>query len=76
MISTLNEVMNKEINAIDLMIKESKNKYDKVGDNLYIKDIDVPDYWISAVLETNTGTYGYYEISRLETQAHSNDLHL
>ena len=40
----------------------------KVGDNIFIKAIDVPDYWISEVLPTNTGTYGHYEISPLETQ--------
>lgn len=39
----------------------------KVGDNLLIKAKDVPDYWVSAVLDTNTGVYGYFEISELET---------
>ena len=39
----------------------------KLGDNIYIEDINVPDYWISKVLENNEGTYGYYEISPLET---------
>lgn len=43
----------------------SKDKY-IVGDNLYIKAVGTPDYWISAILSTNTGTYGYYEITELE----------
>lgn len=44
-----------------------KNTY-KVGDNLYIKATGVPDYWVSGTLSTNTGTYGFYEISLLETE--------
>jgi len=37
-----------------------------VGDNLYIKDVSVDDYWISAVLEIpDTETGYYYEISPL-----------
>jgi hypothetical protein len=47
--------------------KADKTDY-RVGDNLFITATGVPDYWISAVLTTNTGTYGYYEISELETQ--------
>lgn len=43
----------------------SKDKY-IVGDNLYIKAVGTPDYWISGILSTNTGTYGYYEITELE----------
>lgn len=39
----------------------------KIGDNLFIKATDTPDYWISGKLTTNTGTYGYYEITELET---------
>ena len=39
-----------------------------IGDNLYIVDIDVPDWWISEVLtapDPNTGYY--YKIAQLET---------
>ncbi len=43
-----------------------KNKYN-VGDNLYIKALNVPDYWVAGQLSTNTGTYGYYDISPLES---------
>lgn len=43
----------------------SKDKY-IVGDNLYIKAVGTPDYWVSGILSTNTGTYGYYEITELE----------
>lgn len=45
----------------------SKSDY-KIGDNLFIKATDVPDYWVSGVLDTNTGTYGYFTVSPLETQ--------
>lgn len=44
-----------------------KNKY-KIGNQLLIKATDVPDYWVSAVNETKSGNYGYYEISILETE--------
>lgn len=40
----------------------------RVGDNLFIKATDTPDYWVSKLLDTNTGTYGYFEISPIETQ--------
>ena len=38
----------------------------KVGDNLFIVATDVPDYWVSAVLDNNTGDTGYFSISPLE----------
>lgn len=40
----------------------------KVGDNLFIVATDVPDYWVSKVNSTQSGDYGYYEVSELETQ--------
>lgn len=39
----------------------------KVGDNIFIKASDTPDYWVSNVLGNNSGTYGYFEISELES---------
>lgn len=54
--------------AMTSALKSANNTEYKIGDNLFIKEVGVPDYWISAVLSTNTGTYGYYEISILETQ--------
>ena len=42
-----------------------------VGDNLYIEDTDVPDYWVVKVYEENDrdpDTGIYYSISPLETQ--------
>lgn len=49
-------------------IKNSANKGKlKVGDNLYIKAVDVPDYWVSAVLQTPNASGAYYEVSQLET---------
>lgn len=40
----------------------------KVGDNIFIKATDTPDYWVSKVLDSNSGTYGYFEISELESE--------
>lgn len=40
-----------------------------VGDNLYVVALDVPDWWISEVLEeVDTETGFYYKIAQLETQ--------
>ena len=40
-----------------------------VGDNLYIVELDVPDWWISEVLEEADAESGfYYKIAQLETQ--------
>lgn len=40
----------------------------KVGDNLFIKATNVPDYWISAVRTSKGSDTGWFEISELETQ--------
>lgn len=39
-----------------------------VGDNIYIVDTGVPDWWISKVLTSANGDGYYYEIAQLETQ--------
>ena len=40
-----------------------------VGDNIYIVDVEVPDWWISEVLDSADPTTGYYyKIAKLETQ--------
>ena len=39
-----------------------------VGDNLYIVDVGVPDWWISEVRSTPNADGRYYEIAQLETQ--------
>lgn len=40
-----------------------------VGDNIYIIDTDVPDWWVSEVLtEADPDTGFYYKIAQLETQ--------
>lgn len=54
--------------AMTIALKAASSTEYRVGDNIFIKATDTPDYWISAVLTTSTGTYGYYEISPLETQ--------
>lgn len=52
--------------AMTAAVKASAKDTFKVGDNIYIKEANVPDYWVSAVLSTNTGTYGYFELTELE----------
>lgn len=47
-------------------LKEATNTKYKIGDNLLLKTKNEPDWWISGILETNIGAYGYYEISELE----------
>lgn len=44
-----------------------KGQY-KVGDNIFIADISVPDYWVSKVTESDSSTYALVEVSPLETQ--------
>lgn len=40
-----------------------------IGDNLYIKEVNVPDWWISEVLtEADAETGFYYKVAILETQ--------
>lgn len=56
------------ISSMKETLKSASNSEYKVGDQLFIKATNVPDYWISGVLSTNTGETGYYEISELETQ--------
>lgn len=48
------------------LLNASNTKY-KVGDTLFIKEVNKPDYWISAILSTK-GTYGYYELSEQESK--------
>lgn len=41
----------------------------QTGDNLYIVDVDVPDWWIAEVLDdVDADTGYYYKIAQLETQ--------
>lgn len=51
-------------------LKNEANKgIANVGDNLYIVELDVPDWWISEVLEEADADTGfYYKIAQLETQ--------
>ena len=48
--------------------EENKGLYN-VGDNIYIVEVEVPDWWISEVLEDIDAETGYYyKIAQLETQ--------
>ena len=50
-------------------LKDEANKgIANVGDNLYIVALDVPDWWISEVLEEPNEDGFYYNIAQLETQ--------
>ena len=53
--------------AMKTALKAATNKDYKVGDHILIKASDTTDYWVSAVLSSNSGDYGYYELSPLET---------
>lgn len=47
---------------------DNAGKYN-VGDNLYIVEVDVPDWWVAEVLtEADTETGYFYKIAPLETQ--------
>lgn len=47
---------------------DNKGLYNK-GDNMYIVDVGVPDWWIAEVLEEADADTGYYyKIAQLETQ--------
>ena len=54
--------------AMTTALKAAAKTDYKIGDNFLIEETGVPDYWVSGILETNTGTYGYYTIAELETQ--------
>lgn len=56
--------------AMETWLKSADHKGElSVGDNLYIKAKDTPDYWISEVLTTKDPTTQYwYKISELEAE--------
>ena len=56
------------VEAMTSALKAAAKTDYKIGDNLFIKATGVSDYWVSNVLTTNSGTYGYFEVSVLETQ--------
>ena len=57
-------------NAMQTFLSNEGNKgLYNVGDNLYIVDVDVPDWWVAEVLDTADPSTGYYyKIAKLETQ--------
>lgn len=69
------------IAAMQTALEGANNSQFKVGDNIFIEAVDVPDFWISKVNATkgtdkvpasgsfnSTYNVGYYTISKLETQ--------
>lgn len=53
--------------AMTTALKAANSTDYKIGDQIFIKATDTPDYWVTAVNSTKTGTYGYYELQILET---------
>lgn len=69
------------IAAMQTALEGANNSQFKVGDNIFIEAVDVPDFWVSKVNTTkgtdkvpasgsfnSTYNVGYYTISKLETQ--------
>lgn len=69
------------IAAMQTALEGANNSQFKVGDNIFIEEVDVPDFWVSKVNTTkgtdkvpasgsfnSTYNVGYYTISKLETQ--------
>ena len=53
----------------EFLSKESNKGLYNIGDNLYIVELDVPDWWVAEVLdEVDADTGYYYKIAQLETQ--------
>ena len=50
-----------------LYAENDKTKY-KVGDNIFIEEVGVPDYWVKGILAQKVSPYGWYDLSPLETQ--------
>ena len=48
--------------------KEENKGIAQKGDNLYIVDVGVPDWWIAEVLDAPNADGRYYELGQLETQ--------
>ena len=58
------ETQNDMLTALKAAAKDAYN----IGDNLLIKETGVPDYWVSGILDDNTGSAGYFTISPLESE--------
>ncbi len=69
------------IAAMQTALEGANNSQFRVGDNIFIEAVDVPDFWVSKVNTTkgtdkvpasgsfnSTYNVGYYTISKLETQ--------
>lgn len=52
---------------ISTLKSASQDEY-KVGTTLYIREVNVPDYWISGFYSDNNHDTGYYIINELETE--------
>lgn len=50
-----------------LYAENDKTKY-KVGDNIFIEEVGVPDYWVKGILAQKVSPYGWYDLAPLETQ--------
>ena len=59
--------------AMEEALKSASKDTYHLGDTLLLKETKKPDYWISGILDTNTGDYGFYEISEVETKVDLSD---
>lgn len=59
----------KDVTAMNKALKDdvAHTKY-KVGDTFLIEAKNVPDYWVSSILEAADETTGFYGLSELETK--------
>jgi len=53
--------------AMKTALASATNSVYKVGDSLFIKETNMPDYWVSKVNSVSSGDYGYYEVDILES---------
>src|SRR5574344_686450 len=53
--------------AMKTALASATNSVYKVGDSLFIKETNMPDYWVSKVNSVASGEYGFYEVDILES---------
>lgn len=54
------------VTAMTTALRNAARDAYQIGDQIFIKEQNVPDYWISNVLSSNSGGYGYFELTELE----------
>lgn len=62
-------VFDTEEDMIDWLSDPNNKGLCSIGDNLYIKELHVPDWWVSEVYDLPDSDGKYYGVSQLETQS-------